>query len=143
MKAPIQRALALCMAAALVFSLAPAAAAQEQTVTISSAKDFAVFSQNCARDVYSQGLTVELTADLDLTGENISPVPIFQGTFHGNGHTISGLSFDKKGSKVGLFRTLTQSAVVEDLTVTGTLEPQGTASSVGLLAGENYGTIRR
>lgn len=143
MKAPIQRALALCMAAALVFSLAPAAAAQEQTVTLSSAKDFAAFSQNCARDVYSQGLTVELTADLDLTGENISPVPIFQGTFHGNGHTISGLSFDKKGSKVGLFRTLTQSAVVEDLTVKGDLAPQGSAGQVGLLAGENYGTLRR
>ncbi len=86
---------------------------------------------------------MELTADLDLSGSDSSPVPIFQGTFHGNGHTISGVSYTEKGSKVGLFRTLTQSAVVEDLTVTGTLEPQGTASSVGLLAGENYGTIRR
>ena len=58
-----------------------------------------------------QGITVELTADLDLSGSDFTPVPIFQGTFHGNSHTISGFSFEKKGSKTGLFRTLTASAV--------------------------------
>ncbi len=74
---------------------------------------------------------MELTADLDLSGQDFTPVPIFQGTFHGNGHTISGLFFDKKGSKVGLFRTLTASAVVEDLTVEGTLCSPGFCQSSG------------
>lgn len=118
-------------------------AADTDTFTIATVQDFANFARGCTRDVWSQDLTVELIADLDLSGTNAAPVPIFQGTFHGNGHTISGLSFQEKGSKVGLFRTLTECAVVEDLNVEGTLEPQGSASQVGLLAGENHGTVRR
>ncbi|MEI3347787.1 MAG: GLUG motif-containing protein [Dysosmobacter sp.] len=106
-------------------------------------QDFVQFSKQCTRDTWSRGITVELTADLDLSDQAITPVPIFQGTFHGNGHTISGLSLETKGSKMGLFRTLSASAVVEDLTVEGTLCPQGSANQAGLLAGENFGTVRR
>lgn len=139
----IQRTTALFMALILLWTLAlPAAAAEGDRVTIATVQDFVDFSRQCTRDTWSQGLTVELTADLDLSGANFTPVPIFQGVFHGNGHTISGISFSDKGSKVGLFRTLTQSAQVENLTVEGTLEPQGSASQAGLLAGENYGLIR-
>lgn len=136
-----QRAAALLMALALLLPMALPAAAASDTVTISNVQDFIDFSKRCTQDTWSQGLTVELTADLDLSGK-AAQVPIFQGTFHGNGHTISGLSFGEKGSKVGLFRTLTQSAVVENLTVEGSLEPQGSAGQTGLLAGENYGTVR-
>lgn len=138
-----QRGAALLTVLALLCTLILPAAAASDTVTIATAQDFVDFSKQCTRDTWSQGLTVELTADLDLSGSDFTPVPIFQGTFHGNGHTISGLSFDKKGSKVGLFRTLTASAVVEDLTVAGTLSPQGSASQAGLLAGENYGAVNR
>lgn len=139
------RLAALLTALALLCTLAlpVSAAGTGSTVTIATVQDFVRFSQSCTSDVWSQGITVELTADLDLSGRESSPIPIFQGTFHGNGHTISGFSFNAKGSKVGLFRTLTQSAVVEDLTVEGILTPQGTASQAGLLAGENYGTILR
>lgn len=138
----LRRGAAFLTALALLCTLTlPAAAAD--TVTISSVQDFVQFSKQCTRDTWSQGITVELTADLDLSNEEITPVPIFQGTFHGNGHTISGLSLETKGSKVGLFRTLSASAVVEDLTVEGTLCPQGSANEAGLLAGENYGTVRR
>lgn len=138
-----KRLWALLTCLALLTSLTLPAAAEDEVFSISSAEDWEEFVRLSTRDVWSQGMTVELNADLDLSGSGSTPVPIFQGTFHGNGHTISGFSYTQKGSSVGLFRTLTQSAVVEDLTVTGTLEPQGTASSVGLLAGENYGTIRR
>lgn len=139
----MQRGAALLTVLALLCTLTLPAAAASDTVTLSTVQDFVDFSKQCTRDTWSQGLTVELTADLDLSGSDFTPVPIFQGTFHGNGHTISGLSFDRKGSKVGLFRTLTASAVVEDLTVEGTLSPQGSASQAGLLAGENYGAVNR
>lgn len=139
----LRRGAAFLTALALLCTLALPAAAAADTVTISSVQDFVQFSKQCTRDTWSQGITVELTADLDLSNEEITPVPIFQGTFHGNGHTISGLSLETKGSKVGLFRTLSASAVVEDLTVEGTLCPQGSANEAGLLAGENYGTVRR
>lgn len=132
---------ALLLAAALLVSLLPPAGAAG-TVTIGSHSEFLTFARNCTKDTWSVGVTVELTADLDLGGAGFTPIPIFQGTFHGNGHTISGLSFSDKGSRVGLFRTLTESAVVESLTVEGTLAPEGTAAQVGLLAGENHGVVR-
>ena len=136
-----KRIFSLLTALALLAALLPAQAAEE-TFSIATPQDLARFAQLCTKDTWSQGVTAELTADLDLSGGSAPCIPIFQGTFHGNGHTISGLSFTSKGSKVGLFRTLTSSAVVENLTVEGALAPQGTAASVGLLAGENYGTIR-
>ena len=139
----IQRGAALLTVLALLCTLTLPAAAASDTVTIATVQDFTNFSKQCTRDTWSQGITVELTADLDLSGSDFTPVPIFQGTFHGNGHTISGFSFEKKGSKTGLFRTLTASAVVEDLTVEGDLAPQGSASQAGLLVGENYGTVSR
>lgn len=139
----IRRGAALLTALALLCAATLPAAAAADTVVIATVRDFEQFSSQCTRDTWSRGITVELIADLDLSSSDLTPVPIFQGTFHGNGHTITGVRFDKKGSRVGLFRTLTQSAVVEDLTVEGTLAPQGSASQVGLLAGENYGTVRR
>lgn len=139
----IQRGAALLTVLALLCTLILPAAAASDTVTLATVQDFTNFSKQCTRDTWSQGITVELTADLDLSGADFTPVPIFQGTFHGNGHTISGFSFEKKGSKTGLFRTLTASAVVEDLTVEGDLTPQGSASQAGLLVGENYGTVSR
>lgn len=139
----IQRGAALLTVLALLCTLILPAAAASDTVTLATVQDFTNFSKQCTRDTWSQGITVELTADLDLSGSDFTPVPIFQGTFHGNGHTISGFSFEKKGSKTGLFRTLTASAVVEDLTVEGDLAPQGSASQAGLLVGENYGTVSR
>ena len=132
---------ALLLAAALLCSLLlPARAAG--TVTIGDESAFLDFARSCTKDTWSVGVTAELTADLDLSGTDFTSIPIFQGTFHGNGHTITGLSFSDKGSKVGLFRTLTESAVVEDLTVEGTLTPGGTGGQVGLVAGENYGAVR-
>lgn len=132
---------ALLLAAALLCSLLPPARAAG-TVTIGDESAFLDFARSCTKDTWSVGVTAELTADLDLSGADFTSIPIFQGAFHGNGHTITGLSFSNKGSKVGLFRTLTQSAQVEDLTVEGTLTPGGTGGQVGLVAGENYGTVR-
>lgn len=136
-----RRVPALLLAAALLCSLLPPARAAG-TVSIGDEDAFLDFARSCTKDTWSVGVTVELTADLDLSGTDFTSIPIFQGTFHGNGHTISGLSFSGKGSKVGLFRTLTESAQVEDLTVEGTLTPGGTGGQVGLVAGENYGTVR-
>lgn len=138
----IQRGAALLTVLTLLVTMVPPVRAAEETFVIATVQDFNQFAKQCTRDTWSQGLTVELAADLDLSGSKGVMVPIFQGTFQGNGHRISGLSFEGKGSKTGLFRTLTQSAVVENLTVEGVLEPQGSAGQAGLLAGENYGTIR-
>ena len=62
----LRRGAAFLTALALLCTLTlPAAAAD--TVTISSVQDFVQFSKQCTRDTWSQGITVELTADLDLS----------------------------------------------------------------------------
>ena len=65
----IQKWSALLMAVTLLFTLAaPAALAAESTVTIKTAEDLAELSRNCTLDTWSQGKTVILDADLDLSG---------------------------------------------------------------------------
>ena len=72
-----KRAAALILTAATLLSLAPPVSAEGDRVTISSAKEFYALVQNCTRDVWSQGVTVELTADLDLSGSDFSAHPHF------------------------------------------------------------------
>ena len=88
-----------------------------------------------------QGKPVVLTADIDLGRVNFSPIPIFRGTFEGNGHTISGLNLDQDGSQLGLFRYVAESGVVKNLKVEGNVTPGGSRSSIGGIVGENNGTI--
>lgn len=134
--------LSLCMAAALA---APAVRAEETgpaAITISDLDGWEALAKDCRLDSWSRGRTVQLTADIDLTGSDFAAIPTFGGTLQGNGHTISGLNLSRQGSVQGLFRYLQQGAVVQDLTVTGTVQPGGTRSEVGGLAGQNAGTIQ-
>lgn len=112
-------------------------------LTISSTEDFLSFAESCRLDSYSLNLTVNLTADIDLSQTNFSGIPVFCGTFLGNGHRISGLSITGSGSEQGLFRYLTESALVEDLHVSGTVTPAGSRNSIGGIAGHNAGIIKK
>lgn len=109
---------------------------------ISSRDDFLAFAENCRLDSYSRGLVVTLKRGIDLSGAEFSGVPTFSGVFIGNGYTISGLELTTDGSYRGLFRYLTSTAVVSDITVKGTVAPGGSAASVGAIAGQNEGTIQ-
>lgn len=138
----IQKWSALLMAVTLLFTLAaPAALAAESTVTIKTAEDLAELSRNCTLDTWSQGKTVILENDLDLHSIDFTPIPTFSGTFQGNGHTISGLTLTGSGNVRGLFRYIQNGATVQDLTVTGTIHPNGHQDDLGLLAGSNAGRI--
>ena len=138
----IQKWSALLMAVTLLFTLAaPAALAAESTVTIKTAEDLAELSRNCTLDTWSQEKTVILENDLDLHGIDFTPIPTFSGTFQGNGHTISGLTLTGSGNVRGLFRYIQNGATVQDLTVTGTIHPNGHQDALGLLAGSNAGRI--
>ena len=138
----IQKWSALFMAVTLLFTLAaPAALAAESAVTIKTAEDLAELSRNCTLDTWSQGKTVILENDLDLHGIDFTPIPTFSGTFQGNGHTISGLTLTSSGNVRGLFRYIQNGATVQDLTVTGTIHPNGHQDDLGLLAGSNAGRI--
>ena len=144
MKRKISKLLSLLLAAILLLSLiAPAALAAESsdTVYLRTAEDLAELSRNCTLDSWSQGKTVYLEADIDLTGADFVPIPTFGGTFEGQGHTISGLSITGSGNVRGLFRYIQPSGAVRDLNVTGSISPTDRKNTLGGLAGENQGTI--
>ena len=143
MKRTAHKLTALLLAAWLLVGLVqPMAWAATDEITISSAGEFAEFSKNCSLDTWSQGKTFRLTADISLSTVNFTPIPTFGGTFLGGGHTISGLQVDSSGSTLGLFRYVQAGAVIQDLHVSGLVEPDGSRSTVGGIAGVNDGAIR-
>ena len=70
------------------------------TLQIAAAEEFLKFAENCRLDAYSQNLLVSLETDLDLSGYEFAGIPIFNGTFDGNHHKITGLRIKGDGSMV-------------------------------------------
>ena len=116
--------------------------AEGNTVLIYSAEDFYSLAQKCKTDTWSQNKVVELKADIDLSKTDFTPIPTFGGIWRGNGYTISGVTITQKGSALGLFRYIQKSGTVENLNVSGTVTPGGTAEKIGGICGENSGTIQ-
>lgn len=114
----------------------------ENTLTISTTEEFLTFAENCRLDSFSKDLTVCLDADIDLTGVDFEGIPIFYGTFDGKRHRIKGLSITDDGSVKGLFRYVEESATVKNLIMEGKINPDGSRSMIGGLAGSNKGTIQ-
>ena len=144
MRRKISKLLSLLLAAVLLLSLAaPAALAAggADVVYLRTAEDLAELSKNCTLDSWSQGKTVYLEADIDLTGTDFAPIPTFGGTFEGQGHTISGLSLTGSGNVRGLFRYIQPSGVVRDLSVEGWIDPTDRKNTLGGIAGSNQGLL--
>lgn len=86
-----------------------------------------------------KGVTIKLVGDIDLDGEEWTPIGNsthkFQGTFDGDGHTISNLVITGNNSNVGLFGFTTDGEIknltVENAQVSGRL-------NVGVVAGTPY-----
>lgn len=139
----------MILAALVLGFIAPCAAASETeketeakpTIQIRNFDDLRRLSADCAIDSYSDGLTVSLEADLDLSGEKYYPIPAFNGTFNGNGHTIKGFQPAGDGSYQGFFRYLLADAVVTDLRIIGRVSPSMGQECVGGIAGSNRGKI--
>lgn len=110
-------------------------------VEIGSLEEFLELVENCNYDYWSLGKTVSLTTDLDLSGVDFDGIAYFDGVFEGNGHEISNVKIDPKGSDYGFFRFVGEKGEVKDLHVSGTVKPTGSQENIGGLAGVNYGTI--
>lgn len=145
----LKRISALLLCLLLVLSLPVTVLAEEAqdseegtTLRIARRQQFLDFAENCRLDSYSRSLSVILLTDIDLTGVDFSGIPIFCGNFDGNGHTVSGLSITRDGSNMGLFRYVDASGVIQNLTVSGKVTPDGSRSAVGGIAGHNAGKIQ-
>lgn len=119
----------------------PAAEASEK-IYINSAKDLISMAKKCSLDTWSQGKTVLLNNDIDLSGKEFISIPTFGGIFDGQGHTISGLSLTDYSSPQGLFRYVQEGGLVKRLTVKGEVIPTGVKSTMGGVAGSNSGTLQ-
>ena len=111
------------------------------TITIKTTDDYLELAKNCKTDTWSEDKTVVLENDIDLSDINFVPIPTFSGVFMGNGHTISGVDINSKGSHQGLFRYIQKDGRIENLTVEGTITPLGTRKFIGGIAGELRGII--
>ena len=92
------------------------------------------------RNDATQNLNCTLAADIDLTGQDWTPIQGYAGTFDGDGKTITGLTINQStGSNVGLFASIAEGGTVKNLTLDNVDITAG--SNVGAIAGENRGTI--
>ena len=140
MRKAFPSAAAFLLALLLSLTLCTPVLAAEDTLSIATADELTVFARRCSSDAYSKGLTVRLLNDIDLDGAELS-VPIFLGTFDGQGHRISGLTLSGSATGYGLFSNIAKGAEVKSLIVEGTITPSGTQSRIGGIAGDNYGAI--
>ncbi|MGN0977163.1 MAG: GLUG motif-containing protein [Faecousia sp.] len=133
--------LCLLLTAAIPVYAEEEEAAEVRKISISTVERLLSFAENCRLDSYSRDLVVTLEKDLDLTGVEFDGIPIFCGTFEGNGHTISGWELTAEGSQLGLFRYLTDTAEVRNLNLKANLQPGGSRGEIGGMAGSNAGRI--
>lgn len=112
------------------------------TIEIYTAEDLVQFSQNCHTDSWSKDKKVILMEDISLKNVDFSMIPVFEGIFDGNNHTINDWIYKEEGYVTGLFRYIGENGVVKNLTVTGTIKVTGEKKCVGGICGENSGSIR-
>lgn len=117
------------------------AAAEEEIIKIMSADDLLMLTGQCALDEWSAGKTVLLETDIDLSDSDFTSIPVFGGTFDGQGHTISGFSIEKSGDVQGFFRYIQKAGTVKNLTVEGEVLPEGHRDMIGGIVGSNSGLL--
>lgn len=137
----MRKIFSLLFCAVLLLSLALPCLADGPDMTIDSLEEFLTFAEDCRLDSFSQGKTIWLNVDLDLTGVDFTPIAWFGGTLECNRHTISGLKINENGSVLGLFRYISESGIVRNLTVKGEIAPKGSREQIGGIAGSNAGVI--
>lgn len=146
MKTKLSKICSVLLAVCVALSCLPLGALAEEpdkeTVHIATAEDLLQLAENCRLDSWSQQRTVVLDADVDISGTEFAGIPTFGGVFQGQHHTISGFHLKQDGSVQGLFRYVQESGEVYNLTVTGTVMPEGSRSTVGGVAGINAGLLQ-
>lgn len=109
-------------------------AATESTYVISSVQDFNRFARECRVNTFSDGVTVNLEADLDFLNENFVGIAYFNGTFNGNSHKITNIGKP-------LFQTIGPNGSVKDLELHADVASNG--DNTAAFVSRNGGTLER
>ena len=107
---------------------------------------------------YFADKTIKLMADIKLNDDDVPAIPDenadtdrpnewmpiveFDGTFDGNGHTISGLYVTEDAVECGLFAFAADSSTIQNLIVKGTLVVGVEALDAGGVVAAEYGVLR-
>ena len=92
-------------------------------------------------------INITLTADIDLTGKNWTPIGTdydnsYKGTFDGGGHTITGLTFTTNDEFAGLFGWLNRAGTVKNVVMEGIqITSNHMFGYTGGVVGYSWGTI--
>ena len=106
--------------------------------------------KNIAKLVNEQwnlGINITLTADIDLSGIDWTPIGIdynhqYTGTFDGGGHTITGLAVTGSDQYAGLFGRIGSGGKVKNVTLKDVkIESNHSSGNVGGVAGYSFGTL--
>ena len=125
----------------------------QKTITITSGGELAYLAKSIGTTAYKQGCagwTITLENDIDLSDyywdvtigrSDLDEDSKFQGTFDGNGHTISGLytSDDNSAYYGGIFGTIGSNGIVRNLNLSSSMLHCKKYS--GGIAGLNEGTV--
>ena len=130
------------------------AAAKDLGYTIESNGSYTVTSADGLMNVAElvnggkSDINITLTADIDLTGKNWTPIGTdydnsYKGTFDGGGHTITGLTFTTNDEYAGLFGHLNSAGTVKNVVMEGIqiTSNQIYGGSIGGVVGFSWGTI--
>ena len=130
------------------------AAAKDLGYTIESNGSYTVYNADGLLNVAElvnggkTDINITLTADIDLTGKNWTPIGTdydnsYKGTFDGGGHTITGLTFTTNDEFAGLFGWLNRAGTVKNVVMEGVqiTSNQIYGGSIGGVVGSGWGTI--
>ncbi|MCR5033373.1 MAG: hypothetical protein K6A92_11010, partial [Lachnospiraceae bacterium] len=114
---------------------------KKETLYLFTVEDLMALADLCHEDSYSRGMRVVLMNDLDLSGRDFTGIPIFNGTFQGQGYTVSGYSYPGDGYVTGFFRYVGEDGVVQNLKLDAGIVAGEKDRCTGALAGINQGRI--
>ena len=115
-----------------------------KTYTVYNADGLLAWNEAAQKD---RSINCTLTADIDLTGKDWSPIGTnfynsYTGTFDGGGHTITGLAVTTNDQFVGLFGYLNRAGTVKNVVMEGIqITSNHRLGYAGGVVGYSWGTI--
>lgn len=134
----MKKKLSLMVTLLLMLTLFPYAVHGEDNVfELNNLNDWNKLVKLCVLDTNSEGLTVNLNADLDFK-DGFTSIPYFNGTFNGNNHKLVNITLDSDETNVGVFRITGKKADINNVNVEYSVDSK--ANNLGFI-GYNQGKV--
>lgn len=114
----------------------------DKTFEIDTANELAGLSKLSANGNTFSGKTIKLNSDIDLGGNEWTPIKQFSGTFDGGDHEVSNFTLDGSNGRAGFIQNLGQyPATVKDLTLSDVTGYARSGQYFGILAANGHTSI--